>query len=397
MFTRLSISKRLYKLLAENTKILQRNLYRNSICKYSFVSSIDKKSLESYLDNLERDYQEMTARNNLDAKAESRIKEIKPIVQVKQKRDSITKHLKELEDLLKDTPDAEMKKMVGEEKTECSTSLEALERDMIDVLVPKDPRNQCDSIVLEISAGVGGQEAMLFANELFDMYINFALYKGWDSQVVEFDSTDLGGLRHAAMFITGKEAFRYFRYEAGVHRVQRIPTTERGGRVHTSTVSVVALPQPKDLDITIHDKDLRIDTKRASGAGGQHVNTTDSAIRIVHLPTNTIVECQVDRSQIKNKEIAMQKLKAILYEKQINAQVAENDAMRKSQVKSNQRNEKIRTYNFSQDRITDHRLQSVNLHNLKGFLMGKEQLDVLINKVHDNAQFQLLKQIVEAR
>lgn len=396
MFTRLSISKRFYKLLATSKKNL---FYPNSICKYSSVGNINKKSLENYLDSLQREYQGMTTRNNLDARKKIRVKEIKPIIQVKQERDNLTEHLKALDDMLKEEgkSDAEMKKMVEKEKGECSSKLEVVQRELIEMLVPIDPRNLCDSIVLEINAGVGGQEAMLFANELFDMYINYALYKGWDSQVVDFDSTDLGGLRHAAMFITGAEVFRYFRYEAGVHRVQRIPATESSGRVHTSTVSVTALPQPNDIDLTILDKDLRIDTKRASGAGGQHVNTTDSAIRIVHIPTNTIVECQVDRSQIKNKEIAMQKLKAILYEKQMNAQVAENDAIRKSQVRSNQRNEKIRTYNFSQDRITDHRLQSANLHNLKGFLMGKEQLDVLINKLHDEAQYQVLKQMVDTR
>lgn len=189
------------------------------------------------------------------------------------------------------------------------------------------------------------------------------------------------GIRHVSIFINGEDVFKYFKHEGGVHRVQRIPATEKSGRVHTSTVSVVALPQPKDMDVVIHEKDLRIDTMRASGAGGQHVNTTDSAVRIVHLPTNTIVECQVNRSQIKNRQIAMQKLKALLYEKQLNEQISETTATRKSQVKSNFRNEKIRTYNFSQDRITDHRLQGCSFHNIDVFLEGGEQLDNLINKL----------------
>lgn len=229
------------------------------------------------------------------------------------------------------------------------------------------------------------------------MYVNFADYKNWDYQIVEYNnSTDMGGIRHGSMFIHGHDVYKYFKYEAGVHRVQRIPATERSGRVHTSTVSVVALPQPKEIDITIQDKDLKIETKRSSGAGGQHVNTTDSAVRIVHLPTNTAVECQVDRSQIKNREIAMQKLKALLYEKQLNEQKADTEATRKAQVRSNFRNEKIRTYNFNQDRITDHRLQGNNFHNLKIFLEGGEPLETLINKLNDSARHKQLLDLLSS-
>lgn len=172
--------------------------------------------------------------------------------------------------------------------------------------------------------------------------------------------------------------------------MQRIPATEKYGRIHTSTVSVRALPQPEDIDIKINPQDLKIETKRASGAGGQHVNTTDSAIRITHLPTNTMVECQVDRSQHKNRQIAMQKLRTLLYERQLESQMAEIKATRKSQVKSNNRNEKIRTYNFSQDRITDHRLQNCNFHNLKVFLQGEEDLEELIHKLNYKDRIEML-------
>lgn len=174
------------------------------------------------------------------------------------------------------------------------------------------------------------------------------------------------------------------KYEAGVHRVQRIPATEKSGRIHTSTASVLVLPQPTEIEVQLNNNELKIETKRASGAGGQHVNTTDSAVRIVHLPTGTAVECQVDRSQIKNKRVAMQKLRALLYQKQLDEQVSENQALKKSQVRSNFRNEKIRTYNYGQDRITDHRLQGSNVHNLKEFFTGRNSLESLIVKV-DNA------------
>ncbi|GLV38822.1 mitochondrial translation release factor 1 [Carabus blaptoides fortunei] len=316
-------------------------------------------------------------------------------MQIINQRNRMLEHILSLNELLKDNDD-EMKKLAEDEKKTYEAKMATVEQELLESLIPADDQDFCDSVVLEVNAGVGGQEAMLFAHELFDMYMSFAEYKGWTNEVAEFDTTDLGGLRHASVFVSGSDVFRYFKYEAGVHRVQRIPTTERAGRVHTSTVSVVCLPQPKDVDVTIHEKDLRIETKRASGAGGQHVNTTDSAVRIVHLPTGVAVECQVDRSQIKNREIAMQRLRAMLYEQQINAQMEENEATRKSQVKSNFRNEKIRTYNFSQDRITDHRLQSSNMHNMKGFLLGGEQLEILINKLHSAAKYENLMRVLNS-
>jgi peptide chain release factor 1 len=255
--------------------------------------------------------------------------------------------------------------------------IKELENMLISSLVPLDAEDSCSDIVLEVTAGVGGKEAMLFAKELFDMYCSYITNKDWDMQVVQEELSDLGGLRHASVLVSGEDVYRYLKYEAGVHRVQRVPATEKSGRIHTSTVTVAVLPQPEEVDVVLRDKDLHIETKRASGAGGQHVNKTESAVRITHLPTGISVECQVDRSQIKNRGIAMRTLKARIYQQEVEAQISRTQAARKQQVGSSMRSEKIRTYNFMQDRITDHRLSS-SFHDMHGFLLGGEKLDNLI-------------------
>lgn len=363
------------------------NVFTKHFCSVSAIYDIDRSLLNKHIKHLEQEYNVMKGKGKA---GEKRLQILVPIMEVITERNKLFEQLKGLSEITNDD-DEEMNKLIEEETKLYQIKISKIEEELLEAFLPSNNIDSCNSIVLEISAGVGGQEAMLFAKELFDMYWNFAIYKGWECQLAEFNTTDLGGIRHASIFIDGPQVYQCFQFEAGVHRVQRIPTTERSGRVHTSTVSVVALPQPRDVDIQLQDKDLRIETKRASGAGGQHVNTTDSAVRIVHLPTNTMVECQVDRSQIKNRQIAMQKLKALLYEKQLNEQLAMSEATRKSQVHSNFRNEKIRTYNYSQDRITDHRLQGSNIHNLKVFLEGGEPLDNLINKLHISArQKQLL-------
>lgn len=398
MFCRTSqfISSQLfYNINKHNLKHLLQCNNTQRYCKYSTIQNIDKNIIENYVKHLENEHRKLSERKTLDNASTKYLQDLSSVMQIINERNRMAQHLVNLNELLEDN-DEELKKLAVDEKKAYEEKLNDIEQDLLESLIPVDVQDLCDSVVLEVNAGVGGQEAMLFAHELFDMYMNFAEYKGWSSEVAEFDSTDLGGLRHASVFVNGSGVFRYFKYEAGVHRVQRIPATERAGRVHTSTVSVVCLPQPKDVDVTINDKDLRIETKRASGAGGQHVNTTDSAVRIVHLPTGVAVECQVDRSQIKNREIAMQRLRAKLYEQQLVAQMEENEATRKSQVRSNFRNEKIRTYNFSQDRITDHRLQSSNMHNMKGFLLGGEQLEILIDKLHSAAQYENLMRVLNS-
>lgn len=204
-------------------------------------------------------------------------------------------------------------------------------------------------------------------------------------------------MRHAVALINGPAVFQHFKHEVGIHRVQRIPVTEKAGRIHTSTISVTALPQPTDIEVNIDRKDLKIETKRSTGAGGQHVNTTDSAVRITHLPSGISVECQVDRSQIKNRKLAMARLNALLYQKELDSQVAEILATKKSQVRTKNRNEKIRTYNYNQDRITDHRLTGSNIHNLEVFFEGGESLDQLIKKIEEQEKIETLLNIINKK
>lgn len=237
---------------------------------------------------------------------------------------------------------------------------------------------------------------MIFTGEIFNMYCEYANYKCWQLNVIELEKTDMGGVRHASAIISGENAYSLLKYEAGVHRVQRIPATERAGRIHTSTVSVSIIQNVDNIEINLKDKDLRIETKRASGAGGQHVNTTDSAVRIVHLPSGLSVECQNERSQTRNKELALIKLKTKLWQQQMDAQNTTKRTTKKSQIGSNYRNEKIRTYNFNQDRITDHRIDSGGtLYNLKGFLVGDQNLDEFILKIRQYYRKQMLIELIK--
>ncbi|KAF4518848.1 hypothetical protein B566_EDAN006699 [Ephemera danica] len=238
---------------------------------------------------------------------------------------------------------------------------------MVYLLPEKSQDHDPNSLVLEVTAGVGGQEAMLFAAELLDMYQGYIAYRGWEHDRAEIDLSELGGLRHGTLSVNGRDCFTDLRQEGGVHRVQRVPKTEKSGRLHTSTVTVAVLPQPSEVAITLNPKDLKIETKRSSGAGGQHVNTTDSCVRLTYLPTGMVVECQTERSQVQNKAKAMQWLRARLFQQKLETQQADIRGNRKQQVGSSFRSEKIRTYNFPQDRVTDHRV-GVTMHNLKGFM-----------------------------
>ncbi|XP_066452066.1 peptide chain release factor 1-like, mitochondrial isoform X4 [Eleutherodactylus coqui] len=261
------------------------------------------------------------------------------------------------------------------------------------LLLAKEEADHSD-LILEVTAGVGGQEAMLFTAEIFDMYRRYATYKNWSFDILGYYYSDLGGVRHATASVGGYDAYRHLKYEGGVHRVQRVPKTEKQGRIHTSTMTVAILPQPSEIHLVINPKDLRIDTKRASGAGGQHVNTTDSAVRIVHLPTGVVSECQQERSQIKNKEIAMKVLHAKLYNMKLEEQGSKRQSSRKIQVGTKGRSEKIRTYNFPQDRITDHRI-GMSVHNIDKFLFGNELLDETIQALSDFSDYESLKEIID--
>ena len=273
--------------------------------------------------------------------------------------------------------DAEMRVLAQEEYAEAKNVKERLEQEIKILLLPKDP-NDSKNVIMEIRGGVGGEEGMLFAADLFRMYSMYAESKGWKIDIVNINETELGGLKEISFVIEGEGAYSRLKFEAGGHRVQRVPVTESGGRIHTSAATVAVLPQVEEVDFKLDMNDLKIDTYRSSGAGGQHVNKTESAIRITHLPTGTVVECQDERSQYKNKDRAIQILRSKLYEAEQEKQRSAVAAERKSQIGSGDRSERIRTYNFPQNRVTDHRLSGDNKNfNISSIING--DLDPLID------------------
>lgn len=274
--------------------------------------------------------------------------------------------------------DSEMKELVRSEIEELETRLKALDQQLHLLILPKDPNDERD-VILEIRAGTGGDEASLFGADLLRMYLRFAERNGYKVEYLSSNMTDMGGVKEVVLSIGGKHgAYSKLKFESGVHRVQRVPETESQGRIHTSAATVAVLPEIDDVQIDIKDTDLRIDTYRSSGAGGQHVNKTESAIRITHLPTGMVVSCQDEKSQLKNKEQAMRVLKSRLYDYYASQQAEQRAGTRKSQIGSGDRSERIRTYNFPQGRVTDHRI-GLTLYKLEAFLDGDmdEMLDAL--------------------
>jgi peptide chain release factor 1 len=282
--------------------------------------------------------------------------------------------------------DAELRAMAEEEVRALEARVEALARSVRIALLPKDEADGRNAI-LEVRAGAGGDEAALFAADLFEMYRRYAEARGWRFEVLELSENDLGGYREAVAAITGKDVFARLKFESGVHRVQRVPATEAQGRIHTSTATVAVLPEAEDVDVAVNDADLRIDVYRASGAGGQHVNKTESAVRITHLPTGIVVTCQDEKSQHKNRARAMKILRARLYEREREAKAAARSGLRRAQVGTGDRSERIRTYNVPQGRVTDHRI-GLTLHKIDRVLAG--ELDELIDALAAEAQAGLL-------
>jgi peptide chain release factor 1 len=316
------------------------------------------------------------------------LSDLKPIVDKYSEYKSVENRLLEAKSILKESGDKELIEIAEMELDENREKLEKLSEELKLLLVPKDPFDE-KNIYLEIRAGTGGDEASLFATDLLRMYTRYAEIKRWKTEIVDFSETGVGGYKEVVVLIKGHGAYSRLKYEAGGHRVQRIPTTESGGRIHTSACTVAVLPEAEDVDIEINPSDLRIDVYRSSGAGGQHVNTTDSAVRITHEPTGIVVTCQDERSQIKNREKAMKLLKAKLLEMEIRKQAEEVAESRKLQVGSGDRSERIRTYNFPQNRVTDHRI-NLTLYNLDRILEG--ELDELIDALTTYDQTEKLKQ-----
>ncbi len=286
---------------------------------------------------------------------------------------------KTMADALELMADSEMKELAQEEYSEAKAEHERLEQEIKILLLPKDP-NDNKNVIMEIRGGVGGEEGMLFAADLFRMYSMYAESKGWKIDVANISETELGGIKEVSFVIEGSGAYSRLKFEAGGHRVQRVPATESGGRIHTSAATVAVLPEVEEIDFHLDPGDLKIDTYRSSGAGGQHVNKTESAIRITHLPTGVVVECQDERSQYKNKDRAMQILRAKLYEAEQAKQHAALASERRSQIGSGDRSERVRTYNFPQNRVTDHRLSGDQKNfNIQSIINGN--LDPLIDSL----------------
>lgn len=284
--------------------------------------------------------------------------------------------------------DEELKSIAAQQLAELNHKLPEVERNLQIALLPRDEADD-NSVIMEIRAGVGGEESALFAGDLYNMYKSYALRNGWKTEVIEENATSLNGYKEVVFKIDGVGAYARMKFESGIHRVQRVPETEAGGRIHTSAASVAVMPEAKDIDVVIEDKDIRIDVFRASGAGGQHVNKTDSAVRITHFPTGIVVSCQNERSQFQNKATAMAVLRAKIYEKQRQEQINASNASRKSMVGSGDRSEKIRTYNFPEQRVTDHRIK-LTLYKLDDILAGGQGLDEMIDALTTADQLERL-------
>ncbi len=310
--------------------------------------------------------------------------ELSEMVETFRQMKSVEADLREAKEMLHDKPDEEMETYLREELARLTTAKEGLEEKLNLLMLPKDPNDEKD-VIMEIRAGTGGDEASLFAADLLRMYLRFAERKGWQTEVIDSSPTDIGGFKEIIFSIKGRGAYSQLKFESGVHRVQRIPATESGGRIHTSAATVAVLPEAEEVELSIQPQDLRVDTFCSTGPGGQSVNTTQSAVRITHIPTQTVVTCQDEKSQLKNREKAMRVLRARLLDNLLAQQQSEQAEERRSQVGSGDRSERIRTYNFPQNRVTDHRI-GLTLHRLEYVLQGDMEEIITALTAHDRAE-----------
>lgn len=312
------------------------------------------------------------------AKISKEIKDLQPIIEKYNEYKDNKQDIDESKELIEIEDDAEMQSELKAIISNCESNIEQIEADLKVLMLPKDP-NDGKNAIMEIRGAAGGDEANIFAYDLYRMYTKYAETHGWKTELLESQDSPGGGFSNVSVLLKGEDVFSMMKFESGAHRVQRVPVTESQGRVHTSTATVVVMPEIEDVDVDIKDVDLKIDTYRSSGAGGQSVNTTDSAVRITHLPTGIVVTSQDERSQISNKEKAMKVIRAKIYDHYLQIQMEENDSMRKNKLGTGSRSEKIRTYNYPQNRVTDHRI-GLTLNKLDVIIDGKldEVIDALV-------------------
>lgn len=339
------------------------------------------------LDDMLRHYEELMLELNNPSVAEDQRKfrklmkeqsDLAPIVDAYKQYKQAKQDVEDSLALLDEESDEEMKELAKEELADAKKRIEELEQELKILLLPKDPNDE-KNVIVEIRAGAGGDEAALFASELYRMYVHYAESQHWKTEMINVSESGIGGMKEVEFMITGHGAYSKLKYESGVHRVQRVPETESGGRIHTSTATVAIMPEAEEFDVVIDDKDIRIDVMRASGNGGQCVNTTDSAVRLTHIPTGIVIYSQTEKSQLQNKEKAFRLLRSKLYDMELERRQNEEAAERRSQIGTGDRSEKIRTYNFPQGRVTDHRIK-LTLYKIDSIMNGdlQELIDSLI-------------------
>ncbi|XP_006837669.1 PREDICTED: peptide chain release factor 1, mitochondrial [Chrysochloris asiatica] len=410
-FRHLHLDTRMWILRQKKNYVLRSLLNKNwsrSYCNRNTRMLRNHRSLQKYMEDITKECQKLdqclqhVSVDEGDRRSLSqRHAKLLPLIAIYQEIQEAKQAIEDLESMCKSLnkqDEKQLQELALEERQTIDQKINMLYNELFQSLVPKEKYDKND-VILEVTSGrtTGGDICQQFTLEIFDMYQSYSCYKHWNFELLNYAPADYGGLHHAAARISGDNVYKHLKYEGGIHRVQRIPEvglSSRMQRIHTGTMSVIVLPQPDEVDVKVDPKDLRVDTFRAKGAGGQHVNTTDSAVRLVHIPTGLVVECQQERSQIKNKEIAMRVLRAKLYQQIVEKDKCQQQSARKLQVGTRAQSERIRTYNFTQDRVTDHRI-AYDVRDIKGFLCGEKALDQLIQRLLQSADEEALAELLD--